>query len=115
MFYVCVHVCIHARMRVFQWKRLTGHGAQVQILPDNLLQLAVHGARSEALTEIQPQVLTQRRTWGEHTHTHTQSAQRTHISTQYTHLPFHSELLLMFYRVFLQYSEVWVSVLKCHE
>lgn len=37
---------------------LTGHGAQVKVFPDELLQLTVHAARSEAFTEIQPEVFT---------------------------------------------------------
>lgn len=48
---------------------LTGNSSQVQVLSDELLQLTVHGARSETLTEVQPEVLTEGRAW--HTHTHT--------------------------------------------
>lgn len=40
---------------------LTGHGPQVEVLPDELLQLTVHGTRSETLAEVQPEVLTEGR------------------------------------------------------
>lgn len=39
--------------------RLTGHSAEVEVFPDDLLKLAVHGARCEALTQIQPEILAQ--------------------------------------------------------
>lgn len=42
---------------------LTWHCSEVEVLPDDLLKLAVHGAWSEALTQIQPEVLTQGRAW----------------------------------------------------
>lgn len=39
--------------------RLTGHSAEVEVLPDDLLELAVHGTRCEALTQIQPEIFAQ--------------------------------------------------------
>lgn len=48
-------------MYVYTQVCLTGHGAQVKVFPDELLQLTVHGAWSETLTEVQPEVFTERR------------------------------------------------------
>lgn len=42
---------------------LTWHRSEVEVLPDDLLKLAVHGSWSKTLTQIQPEVLTQYRAW----------------------------------------------------
>lgn len=39
---------------------LTGHGAQVEVLPDDLLELAVHRGGGEALAQVQAEILAQR-------------------------------------------------------
>lgn len=39
---------------------LTGHSAEVEVFSDDLLELAVHGARREAPAQVQPEVPAQR-------------------------------------------------------
>lgn len=40
---------------------LTGHGAQVEVLPYDLLKLAVHGSWCKALAQVKSQILTESR------------------------------------------------------
>lgn len=43
----------------WSWGVLTGDGAEVQVVPDDLLQLVVHRALLEAQAEVAAQVLVQ--------------------------------------------------------
>lgn len=61
------------QIRATSWKRakkiihhggeLTGDGAEVEVVPDDLLQLVVHRALLEAQVEVMPQVLIDHAPW----------------------------------------------------